>query len=483
MNIRSVLRADGSPAARVEDHQYVTKASRTAKTDVSPANRAPRSRLLPRVREPLAQIAVMLGLVGAVTLGRLGLGLIGPGVASFSLYFPAILLTALVAGWEAGAAASVLSLAAAWALFGAFAAPNFLINLGLCAGASAGVVALAAHVGALMERLAHSEIALAHRNLHYDTLFSTMSEGFALCEAIRDDQARLSDYVVLEMNPALQKMLRVGPEAVGGKLSDRGGDQTAWLALCDTVLKTGTPRSFEYHHPPTGLWHEVHINRVTQTRMAQFFFDVTERKAAQAHQANLFEELNHRVKNNLTIVSTILDMQGRAGDPALRAELMKAVDRVQSIAEVHASLYSAHAGAEVDFGAYLESLCRGLSKSLLHDDRIQIVVEAQSAPMSADHAVPLGMVVNEVVTNAVKYAYPAPQSGVISVDFRREGAGALLCITDAGAGLPENFETKPGGLGVKLLRSMVTQVGGTLTIRRHPGATFEIRIPDHTPLP
>ncbi len=460
MNIRSALRADGSPAARRDS-----------------TDRAPRSRLLPRAREPLAQIAVTLGLVGAVTLGRLGLGLIGPGVASFSLYLPAILLTALVAGWEAGAGATVLSLAAAGALFGAFTGKNFLINLTLCAGAAAGIVAVAGYVGRLMERLAHSEIALAHRNLHYDTLFSTMSEGFALCEAIRDDQARLSDYVVLEMNPALRRMLGVGPEAVGGKLSDRGGDQTAWLALCDQVLKTGTPRIFEYHNEATGLWHEVHVTRVTQTRMAQLFFDVTERKAAQAHQARLFEELNHRVKNNLTIVSTILDMQGRAGGPALRAELMKAVDRVQSIAEVHASLYSAEGGAEVDFGAYLESLCQGLSKSLLADDRIQIVVEARSAPMTADQAIPLGMIVNEIVTNAVKYAYPAPGSGVISVTFRPEGDEALLRIADSGAGLPDNFETRPGGLGLKLLRSMVKQVGGKLTIRRHPGATFEIRIP------
>ena len=121
------------------------------------------------------------------------------------------------------------------------------------------------------------------------------------------------------MNPALQRMLGVGPEAVGGKFSAVPGDQSAWLGLCDRVLKSGTPRSFEYQNPDTGRWHEVHVNRVTPTRMAQLFFDITERKAAEAHTARLFEELNHRVKNNLAVVSAVLSMQARDADPATRA--------------------------------------------------------------------------------------------------------------------------------------------------------------------
>jgi PAS domain S-box-containing protein len=316
------------------------------------------------------------------------------------------------------------------------------------------------------------------RDERYEALFKTMSEGFALCEAIRDEAGRLVDYRIIEINPALRGMLGVGPEVVGTRLSDGGSSGgEAWLSLCDRVLRTGNPASFEFHNRATGRWHEIRVNRVTQSRMGQFFFDVTERKAAEARQAGLFEELNHRVKNNLGIVSAVLGMQARGTEPRVRGELMKAIGRVQSISEVHDALYKGNRTEDVDFGPYLEGLCRRLSDSLLADDRIRIVVEAQSAPVAVDHAVPLGVIVNELVTNAVKYAYPAPETGVIAVRFSREEDGALLSVSDAGRGLPVGAEKKTKGLGMKLLGPLVEQVGGALTVGGPPGATFEIRIP------
>ena len=396
-----------------------------------------------------------LGLVALATLARMGLGLVDPRIAPFTLYFPAILLAAVWGGWRAGAVATGASIALAWFLF---VEPRVgltvhnstaLINMVLYGGAAAAIVALAGYVGALVDRLAASEGALADRNLHYDTLFQSMSEGFALCEAIRDDQGRLSDYVILEMNPALQRMLGVGPEAVGGEVQPHArATIPPWLALCDRVLTTGTPAVFEYHNRATGLWHEIHINRVTPTRMAQLFFDVTERKAAQARQAELFDELNHRVKNNLTIVSSILSMQARRADPTLRAELDQgggpgAVDRRGASDPLRRQT----AAGEVDFGAYLESLCERLSKSLLADERVRIVVDAQSAPMSADHVVPLGMVVNELVTNAVKYAYPPPERGVISVRFHLTEDGALLSIARLGPRFARGLRRQDRGPG------------------------------------
>ena len=460
------------------------EAGRATGAPGSPNASARRWRVLPRPQGLAAQLTIAVGMIAAATLLRLGLGMIAPGIAPFSLYFPAILLAALLGGWRAGAAAAAMSAALAWGLFVEPMPANprpiwiSLFNLALNTGVSAAIVAVASSLGALIERLAQSQGALSERNLYYDTLFQTMFEGFALCEATLFDEGRLTDYVILEMNPALQRMLGVGPEAIGGKLSATPGDQTAWLTVCDRVLKTGKPAVFEFHNRATGRWHEIHISRVTATRMAQLFFDVTERKAAEARQAGLFDELNHRVKNNLGMVSALLNMQARRGDGSMRAELMKAVDRVQSIAEVHESLYSRYHSGEVDFGAYLENLCQRLTKSLLADDRIQIRVEAQSASLGVDHAVPLGMVVNELVTNAVKHAYPAPDGGVVAVSFQRLEGRSVLRIADGGRGLPEDIEGKAGGLGLTLLRSLVQQVGGELTIHGPPGAVFEIRLVD-----
>jgi two-component sensor histidine kinase len=315
------------------------------------------------------------------------------------------------------------------------------------------------------------------RRLHYDALFETMSEGFAVCEAIWDADGRLVDYVILEMNPALQRMLRVGPEAIGTKLSDSEGDRRAWLELCDRVLKTGRAEAFESHNRRSASWHEIHVSRVTETRMAQFFFDITARKLAEIRQAELFDELNHRVKNNLTLVSGLLQMQARGAlNATVREQLTKAADRVHSIAQVHAALYRGASSHDVDFGGYLQDLCAGLSKSLFSDDRIAIEVAAETVSLAVDTALPLGMVVNELVTNAVKYAYPEPERGVIRVRFVRENEGLLLSVSDKGPGLPQKAEKPNGALGMKLVTSLVAQVQGELRVRPRPGATFEIRL-------
>jgi PAS domain S-box-containing protein len=319
--------------------------------------------------------------------------------------------------------------------------------------------------------------AQRERDLHYAALIRSMSEGFALCEAIWDDDGALADYKIIEINPALQAMLGVGPEVTGTRLSDSGSTDARWLAVCQRALATGEPVGFDFHNQATGRWHEIRVNRVASDCMAQFFFDITDRKRAEARQETLFNELNHRVKNNLAIVSGLLTLQAQGAEPEVRQHLMKAVDRVQSISEVHGSLHKGDRTEDLDFGPYLEQLCQRLAVSLCEDGRISIDVTAQSAAISIDHAVPLGMAVNELVTNAAKYAYRPPEKGSISVSFARVGDELLLSVRDSGKGLSQGDEKRAKGLGMKLVRSVVAQVGGEIETEVGPGATFTIRLP------
>ena len=211
--------------------------------------------------------------------------------------------------------------------------------------------------------------------------------------------------------------------------------------------------------------------------MAQFFFDISERKAAERRQAALFDELNHRVKNNLALVSSLLQLQGRGEDAALKAKLDKAIDRIGSIAQVHDALSKGGRRGAIDFAPYLKHLCAGLARSLIIDDRIELAVEAEDAELAVDTAVALGMVVNELVTNALKYAYPPPAAGSITVTFKRIGGELLLSVRDAGRGLPGDMPADGRSLGMKLVATLVGQVNGELTVIRHPGVTFDIRLP------
>jgi two-component sensor histidine kinase len=319
----------------------------------------------------------------------------------------------------------------------------------------------------------------AERQLSLEALLANMTEGFAMCDAIWDENGDLADYAILEMNAALQRMLGVGPEAIGTKLSDSAGDRTDWLRLCDRVLKSGEPASFEIYTAAADLWHEIRVTRVTESRMAQLFFDITERKRAETRQGELFDELNHRVNNNLMLVSGILRMKARDTDSeAVRDHLLGADSRVQSIAQVHKALYRGARKDAVEFGAYLKDLCAGVGEALIHDDRIEIEVEAEPTSLPVDTAISLGMVVNELVTNAVKYAYPAPSKGRILVALASGDDGVRLSVRDFGVGLPDEPKNPiGGGLGMKLVTSLVAQVNGDLIKAGPPGTVFEIRIP------
>jgi two-component sensor histidine kinase len=443
----------------------------------------------PRAGRPSARgwtldLAVVVGLVGLASLGRWGLGYLFHTNGPFALYFPAVLLCAILRGWRIGAVGAVLSAACAWLLFmpqdaaashtGA-ASPGNLVMAGATALT---MVVTGGYARTLLTRIERRYHALADTHLYYDALFETMSEGFALCAAIRDRDGKLIDYTIVDMNPALRRMLDVGPEAIGSKLSDAPGDRTDWLELCDGVLKTGQPANVEIHNEATDSWHEIRVTRVTETRMAHLFFDVTERKKAELRQARLFDELNHRVSNNLALVSSVLQMKARAADhEVVRDQLLKADARVQSIAQVHRSLLRGARRDDVEFGAYLEDLCASVEHSLLLDDRTRIEVDAEPAVVALDTAIPLGMIVNELVTNAVKYAYAPMEDGLIRVRFGHEDGEFLLSVGDSGRGLPTEVEGGPGGLGMKLVKSLVAQVKGDLQIRRTPGVTFEIRFP------
>lgn len=142
--------------------------------------------------------------------------------------------------------------------------------------------------------------ALAERQLGLDALLENLGAGFAISEAIWDSAGRLTDYTILEINAVFQRMLRVGPEVVGTRLSDGPGEHSRWLQLCDGVLKTGKPARAEHHTPALDLWHEIRVTRVTEQKFAQLVFDITD-----THKAK--EKLRESESRLQSILNTIPD--------------------------------------------------------------------------------------------------------------------------------------------------------------------------------
>lgn len=310
-----------------------------------------------------------------------------------------------------------------------------------------------------------------------DVLFDAMREGMVLCEVIRDEDGRVIDYWIRRANPAYLRGVG-GQDIVGRRWREVRPEITQnWFDTCGRVLQRQKPERFEFYDPGFDRWFDAHLTPISADMLAQFFVDVTQRKRTEAHQAELFHELNHRVKNNLMIVSAMLSMQSRASqNPEVRRELQQAVDRIQTISEVHSTLYRTGAVETVNFALYVQTLCDRLSASLL-DGRIELSVATEPVTMPMGEAVQLGIILNELVTNAAKHAYPEPAGGRIEVDCRRGARGLELTVRDFGQGMADK-SGREAGMGTRLVRSLVQQLHGELTIDGRAGVTARLVLPE-----
>jgi len=175
----------------------------------------------------------------------------------------------------------------------------------------------------------------------------------------------------------------------------------------------------------------------------------------------LFQELAHRTKNNLQIIASVLSLQARSvEDPRIREIFEAAVTRVRVIANAHSRLQSDGEGGMVDMRDYLGDLCRDLGDSLRGVRPVAVRVEADPIELRTDKAVPIGLIVNELVTNAFKYAFQDGNEGAVTVIFRRKEAGEVeLIVEDDGVGCPVDVKE---GLGSRLVRLLVQQIGGAI---------------------
>jgi PAS domain S-box-containing protein len=178
-----------------------------------------------------------------------------------------------------------------------------------------------------------------------------------------------------------------------------------------------------------------------------------------AEREMLLVEVNHRAKNSLAIAASLLGIQGRRQpDPAVRALFEEAQDRLNAMARVHDLLSKSERDQHIDVSLYVADLCGALRPITGDDDRVSLKADIdQGILVDADTAVPLGIVLTELITNAVKYAFPPPRSGTIIVRARRSQPGWVdLTVRDDGVGISSLRE---GSLGYGLVRSLVQQIG------------------------
>ena len=192
----------------------------------------------------------------------------------------------------------------------------------------------------------------------------------------------------------------------------------------------------------------------------------------------LLQEVHHRVKNNLQVISSLINMQIRQlTDPAAEAALSECRARIETIALIHAKLYQTQDYARVPFSEYARSLAANILHATgLSRSSITLDLDIGAFTLPVDRAIPCGLILNELMTNALKHAFPGERQGTLRVAMqRRFGQEMLLSVSDDGIGLPSNFSLDHlTSLGMQLVSTLVDQLDGTLEVIRGNGTSFVI---------
>lgn len=232
---------------------------------------------------------------------------------------------------------------------------------------------------------------------------------------------------------------------------------------------------------------EVHLQLMEQDDyrlIVAIILDITDRikieakvKASLEEKEVLLEEVHHRVKNNLAIVSSLLQMQANSlEDERLKSILGESEGRIQAMALIHELLYEHEDYSKIDLGAYIKKLIHQIKATYQTPGQsISIEIHTGLVFLELNKAIPCGLIINELLTNAYKHAFKGKNEGGILFNLKQEDGFITLVFSDDGIGIPEKRET--GTLGLTLINGLTKQIRGNITVERNKGTTFIITFP------
>ena len=307
-----------------------------------------------------------------------------------------------------------------------------------------------------------------------------------------DGIARLCGYTAAEVTPSLWQSL-VKELIFRGKLEGMTQEEAARKAwngeikewrtenrIVDRVGRThwiadSAIQMFDLNGKPygsIGILQDITTRKLAEQQMVQSLHE----------KELLLKEIHHRVKNNLQVVSSLLNLQANhIKDPLTREIFKESQVRVKSMALIHEKLYQSKDLARIDVGAYIKTLGDYLYRTyVINADTIKMSVHAEDIQLGLDGAIPCGLIINELISNSLKHAFPGGRRGAITINLTKDTGGAiLLAFRDDGVGMPpdQSIEKSPT-LGLQLVHSLAEQLRATVNVRVEAGTEFTIRFPE-----
>ncbi|GAB4254462.1 MAG: PAS domain S-box protein [Vicingaceae bacterium] len=237
-------------------------------------------------------------------------------------------------------------------------------------------------------------------------------------------------------------------------------------------------------------WLEIYLNPIiisgskTINEVSCIAQDITDKKDAEQELVQslkekeiLLKEVHHRVKNNLQVISSILNLQSSyVKNESVLEVLRESQNRVKSMAFIHESLYQTNDFSSVNFSKYISDLTKNLIHSYTFSNKkIDLQLDIEEVKLDLDRSIPCGLIVNELVTNALKYAFKNKKKGLLKVSLKQKENTVLLTVEDNGVGFPEHIDFRETeSLGLQLVMSLVEQLNAEITLKNKKGATFTV---------
>jgi two-component sensor histidine kinase len=219
------------------------------------------------------------------------------------------------------------------------------------------------------------------------------------------------------------------------------------------------------------------IVRAKVTMFAEIYRQRVQIECSVREKDVLLREIHHRVKNNLQVISSLLNLQASRQSSDVRKLFVETHARVRSIALVHEQLHRSDNFSAIDIYGYLKALTAGLLQTY-GTLRTDVTVRGTAHALEIDAAIPCGLIVNELVSNALKYAFPNERGGTIAVSLSEEAEAVTLQVCDDGIGIPDTVDIERAPtMGLQLVRSLAQQLGGTIDLERDQGTRVRIRFP------
>ena len=374
--------------------------------------------------------------------------------------------------------------------------------------------------------LTQTEKALKESEEEYRSLFEHMQEGFAYCRMVYDEKGRPADFMYLNVNPAFDRI--AGTKTVVGKPVTEvfPGIKEAYPSLFEIygrVALTGEPESFELDFKPSGKLLHISVYSPEKEHFVAIFIDITERRAAEetirifgenlerkvaertselsdvnlklmteieirldaekqlaktlGEKEVLLREIHHRVKNNLQIIISLLNLQSQyMTDERIIFAFRESQNRIKVMALVHEKLYQSTDISKIDLDNFIKFLGNSLLEFFgMKGKGITLTMDIKDISLAIDTAIPLGLMINELISNSLKYAFPGGRKGEISLAIHRQDHTITILFKDNGVGIPNDLDWRNAkSMGLRLVAGLVQQLQGTIELDRTAGTVFNI---------